>query len=91
MLAPGEMVEADAGYHFDSTVRGPSDYCCQSEKSAKAKVASRHETINGRIETFRCLRHQFRHQHSEHKYFFYTAVVTTQLMLKKYGTYSVSY
>ena len=91
MLAPGEMVEADAGYRGDPTIRTPADYCCQSEKSAKKKVASRHETINGRLETFRCLRHQFRHRHCEHKYYFYTAAVTTQLMLKKYGTYYVSY
>ena len=91
MLRPGEMVEADAGYHADPTVRGPSDYCCQSEKSAKKKVAGRHETINGRLETFRCLRHQFRHNHHQHKFYFYTAAVTTQLMLRKYGTYSCSY
>jgi len=91
MLLPGEMVEGDAGYHADSTIRGPSDFCCTSEKSAKKKVAGRHETINGRLETFRCLRNQFRHSHHEHKYYFYTAAVTTQLMLRKYGTYYVPY
>ena len=52
MLLPGEKVEADAGYHADPTVRGPLDYCCKSEKAAKKKIASRHETINGRLETF---------------------------------------
>ena len=91
MLLPGEMVEADAGYRGDATIRCPSDYYCQSEKSAKKKVASRHETINGRLETFRCLRHEFRHKHNQHKYYFYTAAVTTQLMLREYGTYYVSY
>ena len=91
MLAPGEMVEADAGYHGDPTIRGPLDYCCQSEKSAKAKTASRHETINGKLETFRCLRQQFRHSRHDHKYFFFTAAVTTQLMLRRYGQYYVPY
>jgi hypothetical protein len=91
MLAPNEMVEADSGYHADPTVRGPMDFSCESEKSSKKKIASRHETINGRIEAFRCLRHQFRHNHHEHKYYFFTAVVTTQLMLRKYGSYYVSY
>ena len=90
-LLPGEMVEADAGYRGDATIRTPADFSCQSEKSSKKKVASRHETINGRLENFRCLRHQFRHKHSEHKYFFFTAAVTTQLMLRKYGSYYVPY
>ena len=91
MLAPGEKVEADRAYHSDPTVHGPLDYCCLSEKVAQGHVAGRHETINGRLETFRCLRHQFRHKHSEHKYYFTTAAVTVQLMLRKYGTYDLSY
>ena len=91
MLLPGEMVEADAGYHMDPSICGPLDYICQSEKSAKSKVASRHETINGKLESFRCLRYQFRHNRHEHKYYFYTAAVTTQLMLRKYGHYTVFY
>jgi hypothetical protein len=91
MLAPNERVEADAGYHADPTIHGPLDYCCQSEKSVKKKAAGRHETINGRLETFRCLRNQFRHNHHEHKYYFFTAAVTTQLMLQKYGSYYVPY
>ena len=91
MLAPNEKVEADKGYDGDTTIRGPLDYYCQSEKSAKKKVASRHETINGRLESFRCLRNQFRHNHHEHKYYFFTAAVTTQLMLRKFGTYYVPY
>ena len=91
MLLPGEMVKADAGYRGDPTIRLPDDWVCVSEKIAKKRAASRHETINGRLEFFRCLRHQFRHNRHKHKYYFYTAAVTTQLMLRKYGSYHVSY
>ena len=91
MLLPGEMVEADAGYRGDPTIRLPDDWVCVSEKIAKKRAASRHETINGRLEFFRCLRHQFWHNRHKHKYYFYTAAVTTQLMLRKYGSYHVSY
>jgi hypothetical protein len=91
MLPPGELIEADRGYMGDTTVRTPDDFLCMSEKLAKGKIANRHETINGRLETFRCLRHQFRHSHHEHKFYFFTAAVTVQLMLRKYGSYYVTY
>ena len=90
-LAPGEMVEADAGHCGDETVRQPKDCHCRSEKTAKKRVASRHEAMNGRLENFRCLRNQFRHDRHEHKHCFHTAAVTTQLMMKKHGQCPVSH
>ena len=90
MLAPSEMVEADAGCRGDETTRQPKDDCCRSEKMAKKKAASRHEAANGRLDNFRCLRSQFRHNGHEHKHYFHTLVVVTQLMLRRHGQHPLS-
>ena len=90
LLAPGEMVEADAGCRGDKTTQQPKDHCCRSEKMAKKKAASRHEAANGRLDNFRCLRSQFRHNGHEHKHYFHTLVVVTQLMLRRHGQHPLS-
>ena len=79
------MVEVDRGY-WHPTCRRPDNYLCQSEKIAKCKVAGRHETINGRIKNFRSTDYRFRHNIHDHKYYFYTAAIVTQMMFEKYGT-----
>ena len=90
LLAPGEMVEADAGCRGDKTTQQPKDHCCRSEKMAKKKAARRHEAANGSLENFRCLHSQFRHNTHEHKHDFHTSAVVTHLMLRQHGQLPVS-
>ena len=90
MLAPGEMVEADARHRGDETMQQPKDHHCRSEKTAKKKVASRHEAVNGRLKNFECLCNQFRHNGHEQKGCFHTPAVVTQLMLRQHGQHPMS-
>ena len=90
-LAEGEMIEADRGYRHERC-RNPEDFFTKSEKKAKKRVAARHETINGRLAQWRSLCWAFRHNHHEHKYFFYTAAIVDNLVYQKYGsTFNCSY
>lgn len=90
-LEPNELVESDRGFP-DKTVRAPGDYVCKSEKRAKSRVAARHEGMNGRIKSFKCMEHRFRHGVHNHKSFFCVAAVSAQMMYKQYGAaYDVSY
>ena len=84
ILLPGEMVETDRGLRHPRC-RNPEDYLSNSELVAKKKAASRHEVVNGRLKNWRSLYHKFRHDHHEHKYFFFTAAVVDNLMYRKYG------
>ena len=90
-LRPGEKVEVDQGFHGHTACR-PQNFLCKSEKEAKKAAAGRHETVNGRFKFFRSLDKKFRNNVHEHKYFFFTAVVVTQMMFEQYGTtFDVSY
>jgi hypothetical protein len=91
LLQPGEKVETDRGYCHPSC-RNPEDFLSKSEAVAKSRAASRHEAVNGRLKNWRSLKQCFRHDHHEHKYFFFTAAVVDNLMYKKYGpVFDVSY
>jgi hypothetical protein len=90
-LEPGKQVETDRGYRHPRC-RNPEDYLSKSEYVAKSRAASRHEAVNGRLKNWRSLKQVFRHDHHEHKYFFFTAAVVDNLMYKKYGpVFDVSY
>lgn len=80
MLLPGEMVEADLGYRGErNTVRTPNDFVSMSDKKAKTRARSRHETINGRLKNWGCLKQRFRHPLGKHKIVFSAVAVITQL------------
>lgn len=79
-LLPNEMVEADLGYRGErETVRTPKDFVSLSDKKAKARARSRHETVNGRLKNWGCLKQCFRHNIGKHKMVFTAVAVITQL------------
>lgn len=79
LLAPGEMVEADAIYRSDSRVRGPNDCVSRADKSAKSRARARHETVNRRLKQFGCLKQRYRHGLQKHRQVFTAAAVCTQI------------
>lgn len=81
----GEMAVADRGYRGLPECRLPDQYLTRSEKFAQDRARARHETINGRLKTFRCLSDCFRHDVSMHAEFFAVALVCTQLMFEYHG------
>lgn len=81
-IPPGEKVEADLGYRGESEfVRTPWSAVSLSDMRAASRSRARHETINGRIKSFRCLETRFRHPLDKHSVFFGTVVVLVQVSI----------
>lgn len=79
-LLPGEMVEADKGHIGEPhKVRTPRDHVSQSDKRAKDRARSRHETVNRRLKQWGCLAETYRHACQTHKVLFAAAAVCTQV------------
>jgi hypothetical protein len=80
-LAPGEKVEADAGYRGDDSIRTPNDVANMVDRRAKSVARARHETINHRFKKFYALGGVFRHHRRMHKPVFSAVAVITQLSI----------
>lgn len=78
-LLPNEKVEADGIYRGADGARSKGDFCSKSDLRAKARARSRHETINGRLKSWACLREVWRHPLEKHKIVFAAVVVITQI------------
>ena len=78
-----EMVEVDKGFSGPRAYR-PLMYHTVSKRKAKKEVAGQHETTNGKFKFNHLLSKTFRHDINDHSKFFFTAVVTTQMMIKRY-------
>jgi hypothetical protein len=74
-LLPGEKAIADGGYrdhhYFDFT----------NGAQQRKPILARHETVNGRIKLFRCMKERFRHALYLHPRFFHAIVNLTQIMI----------
>ena len=88
LLASNERAEADLGYRGEPfCVDLPEEGCFfrgEQQKKLKARVRSRHETVNSRLKNFACLSQPFKHRLSKHKYCFNAVAVITQVSIK-YG------
>ena len=83
MLAPGERVEADRGYRGENLlIRTPDHAVSESDRRAANRARARHETINSRLKSFKCLSQKFRHPLAKHSVFFgaVTAFVQVGIM-----------
>ena len=72
------MVLADGGYtdpNYFRVLTRDGDYLQITQ------IWARHETVNGRLKHFRCLKNTFRHDLFLHPRFFHAVVNVTQLML----------
>jgi hypothetical protein len=78
LLAPGEMVEADAIHTCDSRIRGPNDFVSRAERKAKSRARTLHETANKRLK--QCLKQIYGHGLRKHRLAF-TAACTKKVRL----------
>jgi hypothetical protein len=80
-LAPGEKVEADAGYCGEDRIRTPNDVANMVDRRAKSVARARHETINHRLKKCYELGGVCRHNRRMHKPVFSAFAVITQLSI----------
>ena len=86
-LDEDERVEADLGYIGENPLKckTPGSLYSHDEAYAKMKkrVASRHETVNGRMKNFKCLAEPFRQKSLEkHGSCFQVVAIITQLAIE---------
>ena len=81
-LLEGEKVEADGIYRNVDGVRAKGDFVSFSDKRAKARARARHETCNGRLKSFGCLKNKWRHPLCKHKHVFASIAVIVQLSIE---------
>ena len=82
-LPLGEMVEADPGYRDKPTkVCTPNDYVSLTDKKAKQRARTWHETVNRRLKQFGCLKQMLWHDQSKHTVVFAAVAVRTQLSIE---------
>jgi len=74
------MVESDNGYRGESQwIRRKDDYVSRTDRRAKKRARSRHETVFGRVKQFHILQDIFRHGGDKHQVVFESVVVITQI------------
>lgn len=82
LLSLLEKVMADLGYVGDATVITPKDATSNQHRLAMKELRKRHETINGKMKTFECLRNQWRHSLDKHHIAFRGCLVIVQLCIE---------
>ena len=84
MLGDCERVEADDGHRGEpGKIKAASGLCTKAEKKMKAKVRSRHETVNKRFKQWGCLKQAFwRDDEQRHSSVFRAVAVITQLSIE---------
>ena len=79
MLDEGETYICDGGYNdMIGPNRRPTGHHFFGDWM-ESLARARHETINGRFEEFKCLQAKYRHEKTEHFYFFAPCALITQL------------
>lgn len=76
-LREGEKAIADRGYNDPDYFDFPNGNNDQKKK----EIMARHETLNGRLKSFSCLQHRFRHDLHLHPLYFNAVVNLTQMMI----------
>ena len=79
LLGPGEKVIADRGYRGDTRISTPDDANDKEHKYAMSVLRARHETLNGRLKNWGCLRQIYRHDRNKHHMLLQTAAVVIQV------------
>ena len=75
----GERVIADQGYKGDYAVCTKLDAKNEDHKKSMSVARARHETVNGRLKQWQCLRQVWRHDRSKHEYVFQAVCTLTQI------------
>ena len=79
LLGPGEKVIADRGYRGDMRISAPDDTNDKDHKYVMSVLRARHETLNGRLKNWGCLRQIYRHDRNKHHMLLQTAAVVIQV------------
>jgi hypothetical protein len=93
-LDENERVEADKGYRGSpQKVSTPQRFSMNKKREEmKARVRSRHETVNKRLKQWGCLDQVYRHDLKKHAAIFRSVLTITQLSFNcGYPLYTVSY
>jgi DDE superfamily endonuclease len=81
-LLRGEKVVADRGYRGDSRVCHPDNANDRQHSIAMFTARSRHETVNGRLKFWNCLKQVFRHSRDKHHLVFRAVLVIEQIKIQ---------
>ena len=82
-LLPGEQALADSGYRGDSKVCTDADATSVYHRKKMSNARARHETINGRLKTWGCLKQTFRHHRSKHHIVFKAVLTLVQTSMNQ--------
>ena len=77
-LQPGEKAIADRGYRDHLFF----DFSDNIDNRKRKEILARHETLNGRLKQFACLRERFRHEPYLHPLYFHAVVNIVQLTIE---------
>ena len=93
LLGMNEKVETDEGYRGDWKTRPPTDDGGNNHwKAMKNQAMARHETINGRIKAFKCMKEQFRHnRHSHFVHFMAVATIVQCEIIEGRSVFQIHY
>lgn len=81
MLGDGEKVIADGGYKGEPTIITPGKSRNREHYIQMGKARARHETFNGRMKTWGCMKNTFRHPKSKHNILFRACLVLEQIKI----------
>jgi hypothetical protein len=85
-LDKGERVEADNGYSGEEPLscKTPGGFYSRSENmdADRARLRSRHETVNMRLKVFNILNNKYRHGRQDHAFVFRAVAVLVQLAIE---------
>lgn len=81
MLGPGEKVIADRGYRGDTKTCTPLDSRNQQHSIAMGRARARHETINGRLKKWNCIKNVYRHHLDKHYLIFTSIAIIEQISI----------
>ena len=92
-LNVGERVETDEGYVGDWKTRPKSDFANNLHwKHMKEEAMARYETVNGKIQAFKCMSEQFRNGKTKHFLYFMTVATLVQCeIIEGRATYQINY
>jgi hypothetical protein len=86
-IPAGKLVIGDNGYHGEpNIISTPNSHDPPEVRQLKSRALSRHETFNGRIKNFACVRERFRHRKEYHKIVFEAVCVICQYQIEHEGS-----
>jgi len=83
MLSYGEKVIADKGYPGEPKIFTVRNAKGDSHQDLMNRARARHESVNARLKTWKCLANRFRHHFSKHHICFRAVAVIEQMKMNE--------